>query len=234
MSPPLADQPAELPRAPSVLTMAAPFGDPGLTFTLLYSTCTARSSSAATLGRKGLALVVLVLTLVCSSLQFGFALPPTPEPIEINQARTKHGGFLRDTFQVGSGAAGSDPELPQETPVTKGIHLKSPGGSSTSATQRLLSSTVVQKIFTHQVSYLAGAGVAAAILAILVHMMAGAAAPAPRDFNYRVPPAWSPEGDSSYSFRAFITDVSIWTMLTDLAATPAVCSNHHPSRRRRP
>ena len=100
--------------------------------------------------------------------------------------------------------------------MTEGTHLKSPGGSSTSATQRLLSSTVVQKIFTHQVSYLAGAGVAAAILAILVHMMAGAAAPAPRDFNYRVPPAWSPEGDSSYSFRAFITDVSLWIMLTDL------------------
>ena len=100
--------------------------------------------------------------------------------------------------------------------MTEGIHLKSPGGSTTSATQRLLSSTVVQKIFTHQVSYLTGAGVAAAILAILVHMMAGAAAPAPRDFNYRVPPAWSPEGDSSYSFRAFITDVSLWIMLTDL------------------
>ena len=103
-----------------------------------------------------------------------------------------------------------------ETPVTEGTHLKSPGGSTTSATHRLLSSTVVQKIFTHQVSYLAGAGVAAAILAILVHMMAGAAAPSPRDFNHLVPPAWSPEGDSSYSFRAFITDVSLLIMLNDL------------------
>ena len=60
------------------------------------------------------------------------------------------------------------------------------------------------------------AGVAAAVCAILGHMMAGAAAPAPRDFNYRVPPAWSPENDSSYSFRAFVTDVSLWIMLTDL------------------
>jgi hypothetical protein len=193
--------------------MAAPFGDPALTLTLLYSsTCTgtARGDRAATLGRKEFALIVFVLTLAGSSMSVGFALPPAPEPIQINQARSKPGGFLRGPFQVGSGATGSDPELPQETPVTEGTHLKSPGGSTTSATHRLLSSTVVQKIFTHQVSYLAGAGVAAAILAILVHMMAGAAAPAPRDFNYRVPPAWSPEGDSSYSFRAFITDVSLW------------------------
>ena len=156
-----------------------PFGDPGLDLTLLYSTGTARSSSAANLRRKGIALLAVVLTLVCSSQSVGFALPPAPEPIEINQARSKPGGFLRGPFQVGSGATGSDPELPQETPVTEGTHLKSPGGSTTSATQRLLSSTVVQKIFTHQVSYLASAGVAAAILAILVHMMAGAAAPAP-------------------------------------------------------
>ena len=76
MSPPFADQPAALPRAPSVLTMAAPFGDPGLTFTLLYSTGTARSSSAASLRVKGFALLITVLTLMCSSPPFGFALPP--------------------------------------------------------------------------------------------------------------------------------------------------------------
>ena len=100
MSPPVADQPAALPRAPSVLTMAAPFGDPGLTLTLLYSTGTARSSSAAGLRVKGFALLITVLTLMCSSPPFGFALPPTPEPIEINQARSKPGGFLRGPFQV--------------------------------------------------------------------------------------------------------------------------------------
>ena len=99
----------------------------------------------------------------------------------------------------------------------EGIDLKSPDVTPTSATQRLLSKTAIPKIFTHSgVSYLAGAGVAATILAITCHMMAGAAAPAPRDFNYRVPPAWSPENDTSYSFRAFLTDVSLWIMLTDL------------------
>ena len=101
--------------------------------------------------------------------------------------------------------------------MTEGIGLKSPDDTPTSATKRLLSKTAVQKIFTHRrVSYLAGAGVAAAILAIAGHMVAGAASPAPRDINYRVPPAWSPENGTSCSFPAFITDVSLWIMLTDL------------------
>ena len=37
-----------------------------------------------------------------------------------------------------------------------------------------------------------------------------------RDFNYRIPPSWSPENESNYSFRAYMTDISIWIMLTDL------------------
>ena len=35
-------------------------------------------------------------------------------------------------------------------------------------------------------------------------------------FNYRIPPSWSPENESNYSFRAFATDLTLWTMLTDL------------------
>ena len=38
----------------------------------------------------------------------------------------------------------------------------------------------------------------------------------PRDFNYRIPPSWSPEHDHSYSFRAYMTDIALWVMLTDL------------------
>eukprot|EP00974_Lingulodinium_polyedra_P115239 11154471-Lingulodinium_polyedra.AAC.1 len=37
-----------------------------------------------------------------------------------------------------------------------------------------------------------------------------------RDFNYRIPPVWFPESESSYSFRAYLTDIFIWVMLTDL------------------
>ncbi len=66
------------------------------------------------------------------------------------------------------------------------------------------------------VSYLAGAGLVAAILAVTLHMMAGAATPAPRDFTYRVPPSWSLGNDTSYSFRAFTADISLRVMHTDL------------------
>ncbi len=62
------------------------------------------------------------------------------------------------------------------------------------------------------------------ILAILTMMMPGHRhhGPTPRmghgggDFNYRVPPGWSPESERDYSFRAYMTDISIWIMLTDL------------------
>ena len=38
-----------------------------------------------------------------------------------------------------------------------------------------------------------------------------------QNFNYRIPPAWSPDIDHHYSFRAYMTDISLWVMLTDLA-----------------
>ena len=38
-----------------------------------------------------------------------------------------------------------------------------------------------------------------------------------RDFNYRIPPPWSPEYAQQYSFRSYMTDLSLWIMLTDLA-----------------
>jgi len=60
--------------------------------------------------------------------------------------------------------------------------------------------------------------VIAAISILILMMPAGGAqlTGGNRDFNYRVPPAWSPENESSYSFRAYMTDISIWIMLTDL------------------
>ena len=35
-------------------------------------------------------------------------------------------------------------------------------------------------------------------------------------FLYGVPPAWSPEHEASYSFRAWCQVISLWVMLTDL------------------
>ncbi len=77
-----------------------------------------------------------------------------------------------------------------------------------------------QKIFAltskDDVSYIAESGLVAALFAVTLHMMAGAVAPAHRDFNYRVPPSWSPDNETTYSFRAFIADISLWVMLADL------------------
>ena len=56
-----------------------------------------------------------------------------------------------------------------------------------------------------------------ALLYMLLSLMVpGQGANSSRDFNYRIPPAWSPEHENVYSFRSFMTDVSIWIMLTDL------------------
>ena len=57
-----------------------------------------------------------------------------------------------------------------------------------------------------------------AIAGIVYHMMPGLGGGSrTENFNYRIPPSWSPETDSSYSFRSYMTDISLWVMLTDLA-----------------
>ena len=56
------------------------------------------------------------------------------------------------------------------------------------------------------------------VASLACHMMPGLGGGSrTENFNYRIPPAWSPENDSNYSFRAFRTDLSLWVMLTDLA-----------------
>ena len=77
-----------------------PFGDPPVTVTLVYSTGTARTSSGATLVAKQLVVIAAVFAVIGSGVSYGFALPPTPEPIQIEMARSKPGGFLRGSFQV--------------------------------------------------------------------------------------------------------------------------------------
>ena len=53
------------------------------------------------------------------------------------------------------------------------------------------------------------------ILLLMVPVGAGALG-GRENSNYRVPPTWSPEGEHNYSFRAYMTDISLWIMLTDL------------------
>ena len=56
------------------------------------------------------------------------------------------------------------------------------------------------------------------VVCIICHMMPGLGGGSrTENFNYRIPPSWSPENDRNYSFRAYMTDISLWVMLTDLA-----------------
>ena len=59
----------------------------------------------------------------------------------------------------------------------------------------------------------------ASVAGTVCHMMPGLGGEGSRtgNFNYRILPAWSPENDNNYSFRAYMTDISLWVMLTDLA-----------------
>ena len=57
----------------------------------------------------------------------------------------------------------------------------------------------------------------ASVGSILMLMMPAPGGPArPDNFNYRIPPSCGPEDEHSYSFRAFMTDISLWVMITDL------------------
>ena len=38
-----------------------------------------------------------------------------------------------------------------------------------------------------------------------------------QETSHRTPPRWGPEMESQYSFRTFITDLQLWSMMTDLA-----------------
>ena len=100
MSPPFAASQPHCLGHLQHLPWLPPLGDSPVADPFVYSTGTARSSSAATLRAKGLLALVIVLTVVGSSLPYGFALPPTPEPIQMEMARSKPGGFLRGSFQV--------------------------------------------------------------------------------------------------------------------------------------
>jgi hypothetical protein len=53
-------------------------------------------------------------------------------------------------------------------------------------------------------------------MSMVAYMMAPVAAGTGEKFNYRMPPAWSPENVQRYSFGAYLTDVQLWIMLTDL------------------
>ena len=71
--------------------------------------------------------------------------------------------------------------------------------------------TIGQRILAHPVILFQGI-LLFVWLSIHTFMYAGAN----NDFNHRRPPQWGPNNEHNYSFRAYITDLMHWVMLTDL------------------
>ena len=127
-------------------------------------------------------------------------------------------------FRLGSGALCSAPgpkEKNTEAPVTLGTlkyHTQklTPGKTHKEGKKKLpIVRSMVEGISLKPLLYLMGLST---VSIILFMMPAGGGMPnmVGRDFNYRVPPYWSPELEHQYSFRAYMTDISLWVLLTDL------------------
>ena len=74
---------------------------------------------------------------------------------------------------------------------------------------------VIQSLFRSNLLWILGGLI---LMTVIWHMVPGLGGGSrTENFNYRIPPSWSPENDSNYSFRAYMTDISLWVMLTDMA-----------------
>ena len=142
-------------------------------------------------------------------------------------------GALPPLFQVGSGAqvghekhvprtgASTDPHTLVWDPYNMQDHMYPNKNSIYKVTPRKGSTTSLGQdakptlVNTKRLKPVVGI-LPLVVILILLYMMPQQGGGGARDFNYRIPPAWSPEMESSYSFRAYMTDLSLWIMLTDL------------------
>ena len=100
-------------------------------------------------------------------------------------------------------AVGNDRPIRPNSPTAVGTIVRSDLGYRRPLLLRL------QAEGLHQVT----AGIAVTtILAVIAMMMNNNA----RDTSHRIPPAYDPEHKRNYSFRTYMTDVTLWLMLTDL------------------
>ena len=85
------------------------------------------------------------------------------------------------------------------------------------ASGRELSETAVHTTFHHKLRILTYILPCIAVMCYIAHMVTPGGGEGSQ-VSYRVPPGWSPEREGSgYSFRNYITDLTLWIMLTDLA-----------------
>ena len=107
---------------------------------------------------------------------------------------------LSSVFRLGSGAV--VPSSPVKVYQSSDIQKKQHRPSSLHRVQRVLMyCTPLMAVFA---------------LTLMVPGLSSGGSGGSRDFNYRIPPAWSPENEHHYSFRAYMTDISQWIILTDL------------------
>ncbi len=167
-------------------------------------------------------------------LPFLMGLPALPMPGGICFTLTMHRGVRRPR-PCGRGGEKSFRAVPLQHTlilavylalfrVGSGADLAPPSGLFLAETIRLKSGTQIETNHYSEeyhrmittltfMSMLLGA---VALISILAHMVPAGGGSGRDNFNYRIPPSWSPENDNHYSFRAYMTDISLWVMLTDL------------------
>ena len=119
---------------------------------------------------------------------------------------------------------GNDPSSPEYSHgvVIPPVFRPGSGAVVAPATTDSLSGSSKQRTLTFEtLKYFTLFGAAIAAVLITLMMMPGgfrgnSSRGGNRDYHYRVPPSWSPESESQYPFRAYMTDVSLMMMLTDL------------------
>ena len=143
------------------------------------------------------------------------ALPLGLTALTVSGASIGETGDLRPPlFRLGSGAKGPvDPLDHTEdwTTLGKGTSLNPVQSDTTS-----FLSTARQPRGLNKIKLIIYSSAAMMLMSIYMYMMPGGNNNDRSNFNYRIPPTWSPENDHHYSFRAYMTDISLWIMLTDL------------------
>ena len=167
-----------------------------------------------------LRIAVIFLTTFAAMLATLYSGELVPRPCKA------HGTHV---FQLGSGASGYSPGAPAESAAPRSLgRLPSattfgtlPSGSPdpdrAEPVHTLPLHVLGKKSLPVETLMLIPVGktIPWLIVCLLMLMMNFSSGGGRENFNYRIPPAWSPETEGQYSFRAYMTDVSLWIMLTD-------------------
>ena len=148
-------------------------------------------------------IVIFISFIIKHQAEFMQSLASTKEPIRRSHCATMRKFVLAAFFLVGSRAVdvqGSDVETQQSKFMQHSSVPQSENGGGP------LAKAVYQ--------WIAGTSAFLAAVIIIAHMFpalggGGGGGRNVENFNYRIPPSWNPDTASHYSFRAFMTDISL-------------------------